>query len=480
MTETSTRVRLLNSFLAAPHGQLADLAPTHRAALERDAAFYGHLAAWLFARGEVRDHQTLIVAHLLTSDLPAHRAAGWALLQRLPPHQVAQAVDHAKQVIHKTPRILKHAVRTYLANLERQTGRFDRAATRNREALRHLYATLRLAPGPRAQATLFADAPPAGSVAAQVKRLARAATPADQAEIIAAERIPYTVAVGALRAVTPSVVAALVEVMTPQEVINHLKSLQRHGALEIAALKDLVEAKIAAATTDTRVSTLKATRALANVDLDATTQAALTQATDARVAQIARIDRPTALFVDKSGSMTAAIELAKEIAALVSAVCRDFHVLAFDTEALAVTAAATARSDWEAAFQGIRADGGTSIGAPLAKLTRDGVHVEQVLIVTDGGENTGPFFADAYQAYEERLAVSPQVIVIGVGGYSARFAEGLGQRGLPVTVWEFAGDYYSLPNLLPLLALPSRAELVDEIMAVPLPTRSGVSQEVPA
>jgi hypothetical protein len=29
----------------------------------------------------------------------------------------------------------------------------------------------------------------------------------------------------------------------------------------------------------------------------------------------------------------------------------------------------------------------------------------------------------------------------------------------------------ALPNLLPLLALPSRAELVEQVMAVPLPKR---------
>ena len=48
----------------------------------------------------------------------------------------------------------------------------------------------------------------------------------------------------------------------------------------------------------------------------------------------------------------------------------------------------------------------------------------------------------------------------------------LTRQGIPHTVWEFGGDYYSLPNLLPLLAMPSRAELVEQVMAVPLPARS--------
>ena len=35
----------------------------------------------------------------------------------------------------------------------------------------------------------------------------------------------------------------------------------------------------------------------------------------------------------------------------------------------------------------------------------------------------------------------------------------------------FAGDYYALPNLLPLLARASRLELLMEILETPLPVR---------
>ncbi len=40
--------------------------------------------------------------------------------------------------------------------------------------------------------------------------------------------------------------------------------------------------------------------------------------------------------------------------------------------------------------------------------------------------------------------------------------------------YEFKGDYYSLPNVLPLLAMPSQAELVEQIMARELPRRPAV------
>ena len=170
--------------------------------------------------------------------------------------------------------------------------------------------------------------------------------------------------------------------------------------------------------------------------------------------------------------MTQAIEVAKEVAALVSAVCTDFRVLAFDTETFAVAALGTERSAWERAFRMVKANGATSIGAPLAKLARDRHYVEQVVIITDMGENTAPLFHDAYAQYARELGVGPNVTIVAVGGSDQRFLSRLREQAIPLTVWEFSGDHYSLPNLRPLLALPSRAELVEQVMAVPLPQRA--------
>src|SRR5436853_1670355 len=126
VTELDLRIRILNSFLITPHGKLADLAPLHTSALDGDPLFYGHLAVWYAGRGEVRDHKVLFVAHLLTSDFAELREAGWVLLQQLPPHMVAAALDHAKRVIGKAPRMLKSAVANYLRALESSPERFDR------------------------------------------------------------------------------------------------------------------------------------------------------------------------------------------------------------------------------------------------------------------------------------------------------------------------------------------------------------------
>ena len=152
--------------------------------------------------------------------------------------------------------------------------------------------------------------------------------------------------------------------------------------------------------------------------------------------------------------MTQAIDVAKEVAALVSAICTDFRVLAFDTETFAVTAQGAQRSAWERAFRMVKADGATSIGAPLAKLARERQYVEQLVIITDMGENTAPLFHDAYAQYVREMGVGPLVTIVAVGGSDQRFLNRLREQAIPLTVWEFSGDYYSLPNILRFLTSP--------------------------
>jgi hypothetical protein len=475
--ETDVRVQILNSFLTTPHRKLEELAPLHTSALERDPLFYGHLAPWYFEKGEVRDHKLLFVAHLATSDYEEFREAAWVLLQQLAPYEVARALDHTKKVIGKTPRSFKNAIAHYLKAREENIRQFDGAALRARNDLKHLYASLRIKPGPRAQAILFDEQPPEDSPLFALKRLAKAESAEEQARVIVENKIPYTTAVGAIKHMTPAVLVALINSMSPQEVINNMASLKRRGAMDNPEVKALIDQKLAKATTDKRVSTMKTKKAIQAAQLDAETERTLTEITDQRVAARVEIKRPTALFVDKSGSMSQAIEVSKQLAALISAVTTaDFYVYAFDTAAFEIKVKVAegqrpALSDWEKAFQFIKANGGTSIGVALAKMTRDRIYVDQLLVVTDEGENTAPYLADAWVEYCKEMQAAPSVIVVQVGGTYERFAQSLLDRGIELTRYRFNGDAYSLPNILPLLALPSKAELADLIMSYELPRR---------
>src|SRR5262249_32339559 len=200
------------------------------------------------------------------------------------------------------------------------------------EDMKGMGALLHGAPGERAKKILFDEDPPAESRIFALRALARAESPADQARAIIEHAIPYRVASTVVKQMTPTVLLALIDRMSPQELINNLGALKRRGAFENPELKAVVEAKLERAKTGKRVSAVKAEEALKAADLSDDVLRTLEQVADAQVKAKGRIDRPTALLIDKSGSMSVAIDLGKRIGALVSSVsAQALYVYAFDT-----------------------------------------------------------------------------------------------------------------------------------------------------
>ncbi len=472
-TERDLRLEILNSLLTTPHRKLENVGALHDEMIGQDPLFYGHLAVWYQRNGAVRDHQEVFIGNLLASALPEHRQAGFILLQELPPYQVARVIDFMKRHKGKVPRSARTAVRQYLRKREATPAFFDRAALRGRKAIKHLYASLHIKPSERADAILFKNDPPEDSLAFKVKRLAQVETPADQARMIVEHKIPYTVAVGTLKKLTPAVLVALIDAMSPQEVINNLKALKARGAMDHPEVKALIDEKLELAQQDTRVSAFKARVAADATDgLDPETARRLARVADVQIKKRGRITRPTALLVDKSGSMTQAIDLGKRIAAMISGIAEArLHVFAFDTMPYPVQATGNDLSHWERAFAHLHAGGATSIGCGLEALRVGKVAVEQVILVTDEQENHSPFFADVYAAYKREMKVAPSILIVKVGQASTYLETRLRAIQAPVETVTFAGDYYALPNLIPMLTRSSRLELLMEIMELPLPVR---------
>lgn len=470
--EQDLRLEMLNSLLTTPHRQLERVSEIHQLILEVDPIFYGHLAVWYQRHGEVRDHQEVFVGHLLTSDLPEHREAGFVLLQEFPPYQVARIVDFMKQKRDKLPRCARTAVRRYLEAREKNPLSFDRAALRAKKAMKHLYATLHIKPGHRANAILFKNQPPEDSLAAVVKQLAKTTNGAEQAHLVVEHKIPYPVAVGTIKNITPVVLAALIDAMSPQETINNLKSLKARGAMEHPQVKELIDLKLEAAQNSKRVSAFKARICAEVAEFDPETAQKLEQITNEQVKRRGTISRPTALLVDKSGSMESAIAIGKRLAALISGITSaELFVYAFDTMPYPVQAQGKELTDWERAFQHIKAGGGTSIGCALQAMQLKTQVVEQIILVTDEGENTTPYFAEVYRHYCKEFSTLPNVVIVRVGNAGPWIEKQLQQQQAPVETFTFSGDYYSLPNLVPLLTHPSRLDLLLEIMESPLPVR---------
>jgi hypothetical protein len=508
--EQDLRLELLNSLLTTPHRELAKIWPVHQNMVSKDPRFYVRLAAWYADHGDVRDHKEMFIVTLILSEFEGHRDVGLAMLRTLPPYQVVRVLDfiHGRKQTKKVratanagqkrakktakveadaptktvveefglfrnpPRALKTEITRYLHEREADADWFDGSVLVARKAIKRLYALLHVKPGERAQQILFEENPPADSRLAALKKLARATTPVEQAQAILENRIPYRVAATVVQQMTPTVLLALIEVMSPQEVINNLAALKRRGAMDNPDLKALIEKKLESAKTGTRVSAFKAEEAIKSADLSADVRKKLEQVADTQVKAKGRISRPTALFIDKSGSMELAIELGKRLGSLISVICeKDLFVYAFDTMAYPIERAGDDLASWEKALKGITAGGGTSCGVPLDFMTRKRQYVEQIIVVTDEGENTPPLFVDALKKYRETVKADPTVCFVRTPGAGTQLEVQCHKAGILCDAFQFTGDYYSLPNLVPLLSRPSKLELLMEIMDYPLPQR---------
>jgi hypothetical protein len=199
---------------------------------------------------------------------------------------------------------------------------------------------------------------------------------------------------------------------------------------------------------------------------------ALDAVTETRVKARGRIKRPTALLLDKSGSMSVALEVGRQLGAMISAVCAaELYAYAFDSIAYPVEPKGASLADWEKALLGVHAGGSTSCGVVLEWMARQGQRVEQIVLVTDEGENTTPLFKDAYDTYARTVNVRPAVTIVKIGQATNTIEQACRAKGVPLNVVEFRGDYYALPNVIPFLTAPSQTELLMEILNYPLPER---------
>src|SRR5262249_19528946 len=322
--EQDLRLELLNSLLTTPHRELAKIWPVHQEMVAKDPRFYVRLGAWYADHGDVRDHKEMFVITLVLSDFEGHRDVGLAMLRGLPPYEVVRVLDfiHGRKKTKKVradanrekanrerkrpeaakereapaqtvvedfglfrnpPRALKTEITRYLREREADPDWFDGSVLVARKAIKRLYALLHIKPGERAQQVLFEENPPAGSRLAALKQLTRAKTPVEQARAILDNRIPYRVAATVVQQITPTVLLALMEVMSPQEIINNLAALKRRGAMDNPDLKTLIEQKLEAAQTGARVSAFKAEEAAKSADLSADVRKKLEQVADTQV-----------------------------------------------------------------------------------------------------------------------------------------------------------------------------------------------------
>ena len=477
----------------------------HETLRRKDPIFYAKLGAWYRKNGELRDHNEVFASMLITDPFTDNREVGLALFREHAPFlktrilgfikgkkiKIRTKTDKKIKVGKKTvsevlieekvvgmlknaPTCLRTEVAAYLKWLEENIEAFDAVSVKNLKHLKTLYCSFGFHPKTkRATDIIFNKKYPKDSKRAVFAKIS-SASPADAAKMIVENKIPFTTAVGLVDTMTPSVLIALVNSMSPQELINNIASLKEKGAFDNPALKVLIESKLDKAKKSGNVSTLKSKTAKNTGRInDAGIEKKLDDVADAQAMKRGTISADTAIFIDKSGSLDKAIEVGKQVAALISGVAvSKLHVLCFDTAARVITATGKTLSDWERAFKGINADGGTSIGAALDYLIRMKARVDQIIVITDEDENADPYFHTVYPRYVKEFGVSPRVVIINGFGPKRVFRNFLTSAKIEHEVYEpKSGDYYGLPGLIPLLGKNSKLDLIYSIMEEPLPKR---------
>lgn len=520
-TEEDLRLGMLNTLLTTPHRKFEEVYPVHKDMIDRDPLFYLRLAAWYNDNGDIRDHKDVFCINLCTaqsddSDFQlTQRDVGLALLRQLPPFRVCRVADfiHGRTTKIKArsaqpargrrgtrnyraavpatrertekfglyknlPKSFTREVSRYLAEREADDDWFDSTVLVARKYIKRLMGLVHYAPSERTQAALWEGNPPEGSKLRAAKELFKAdGNPTAQAKVIIDNKIPYRIASTVVPSMTPTVILALIEVMSDQELINNVGSLKKRGAFDNPDLKKLINDRLKKAKKGKDVSALKAIEAVKASGVEGEIAEALEEVADSQVKAKGRIKRSTALLVDKSQSMHEAIEVGKEMAAVISAVMEDdvpFYCYAFDTMPYHLQAQGTDLAAWNKAFRGISATNATHNAAPLLQMQQSGQAVEQIMMITDEGENRSPQFNVALRNYAEALGIPiPTVFILRAGNRNSwgKITKTLDTSNIPYDVYEFNGDYYSLPNLIHYLTKPSRLDLLMEIMSYPLPER---------
>ena len=342
-----------------------------------------------------------------------------------------------------------------------------------RKALKRLYALLHVKPGERAQQILFDERPAAGQPARRAEASwPRRRRPAEQAQAIVEHRIPYRVAATVVPADDADGAGGADRAHEPAGADQQPGArCKRRGALDNPELKALIEQKLEEAKTAKRVSAFKAEEAVEGGRPSAdVTRRSWRRWPTRRSRPRAGSRRPTALLIDKSGSMEQAIELGKRIGAMISAVCeKELYVYAFDTMAYPIEPAGDDLAVVGAGVRGhhrrrrdvVRRGAGDACA-------RKQQYVEQIILVTDEGENTRRSSSTSLLKYRRELKARPERLHrADAGQLDAAGGRSASEAGIAVDAFQFSGDYYSLPNLVPLLAPPSQAGAADGDHGVP-------------
>ena len=477
-----SRNKLVASLMKIGHSDLSLYIPEGLAAAKADADVLGHFIAWNEKNGKVRDSKVALPPLALRgltkqdADLAENAVAHMLLLS---PRDLERSYDFSKKLTadgHNIPagfrKLLQQGIKTYLEQREASTKWWDRTVLQHRKSVKALYRLAHKTPSPRAQKILFDGEFPPSSIFGRVASL-KTLQPKEAAGVILEYEIPFDVAIGAVaKAKDKDIQLALIEGMTGNQLITNTQMLQRFGVMNDPVLKSAYEKALERAKSDSKVETLKAGRAAERLKgTDAAGKMSALQETKTK--QLGGIDGDWLVLGDASGSMEQAIEIARQIAGIITErVSGSVYLVFFDSTPTFVDVSHLSYAQIVEKTRRINAGGSTSIGCGLDYVRSKNLIVNGIVVVSDGGENCAPMFVDTYRKYCQQLSVEPTVYFFQVrGSDSDVFSRNLNLAGIQLETFDMRQgvDYYSLPNIVKTLRA-NRYALFDEVMETSLLT----------
>ncbi len=474
-----TKNRIISELSKSPHGSLKEYIPIAREAATQEPEFLAHLIAWDALRGQVRDAKVALpLISLSVPSFPDELADNsFAHLAKLNPRELLKAYRFALELKLPTRmRRVRNLVTMYLQQLESE-GHWQRVALQHRRVLKELYALTHTKPNDHADKVLFKNDYTNASLF-QTVGLLKTMSASEAAGTILEKKIPFLIALGALgkKAKDPDVVLALINRMSPTELVTNTKMLERLGVKTNPALKGAFEAALTKASSS-KANIFKTTRAAEQVS-DTELKTKLQGLQDKQLKSIG-VEGNWLVLADKSGSMSDAIEASKFVAGTLAKLVKgQVWLVFFDTTPQSIEVTGLSLDAIRHVTQYIRAAGGTSIGCGLRWMLEMKKEIDGIAIVSDGCENSAPEFWSVYKQYADEFGKEVPVYLYKFRGddpgYYQLFVRGHELQEFDCTI-DF--DYYSLPNLVATMRT-NRYSLVDEIMSTKLLHLSDVLKNV--
>lgn len=464
---------LLSSLLKIEHGDLGKFIAPALPVAESEPGLYAHVIAWNEKNGRVRDSKMAfpVIAlrtNAMKDDELAENAVAHLMLQG--PRELVKAYRFSKTMTAAGQpirggrrRMLEAAIKQYLEVRERDIDWWTSAVIRSRKAMKELYIVSHKQQPTFVDQILFRGEYPGGSAFEAVANLKRMA-PMEAAGAVLHHNIPFTVASCAgVNLDDPAMLIALVQNMSATELITAANQLSKLKAWKVGAVQDAFQEATGKAKTDKRANVLKAQKAAETVE---GAREELAKVQEAAVESLRGINGDWLVLADKSPSMAHSIEAGKQLAALLARCVKGkVHLTFFDSSPVSFDVSGKTLDEVQKMTKHIVSGSATSIGCGLRALRERKETVDGIVIISDGEENTAPFFPDEYK----KLEGEPALYYIQMRGGMDNLLGRMRTLGVPVNHFDARQgmDYTSMLNVVSLLK-PQTYGFLEEVMGTPL------------